>query len=132
MLENLHFKPKLWGSVRKYHREFWEWLDEEIHYRHLQQSQEILQNYFQTEVTTFVPPGNVFAPQTIEAAKGLGIQLVNSQTQNQMGAEIRIVGNDHVIDFHDRELVLFGVNWLEKKIALVPEKEEFCFVKDLP
>lgn len=131
VLENLSFKPKLWGSVRTYHREFWGWIDSEIHYQHLQQSQEILQNFFQTEVTTLVPPGNVFASHTIDAAKKLGIQMLNCQTQNKISTDIRIVGNEHVIDFHDRELVLFGVSWLEKKLALVSGKEAFCFVKEL-
>ena len=91
VLENLSFKPKLWGSVRTYHREFWDWLDEGVHYRHLQQSQEILQDYFQTEITTLVPPGNVFAPQTIEAAKTLGFQRVNCQTQYRTEVDIQII-----------------------------------------
>jgi peptidoglycan/xylan/chitin deacetylase (PgdA/CDA1 family) len=124
------FKPRLFGSNRKYHREFWEWLPEDVHRSHIQQSQKILQDYFQVTVTTFVPPGNVYADATVQAAKQFGINLINCHTGNDTKNGIRILGDEQVLAFHDRELVLEGVNWLENKLVQQPDVT-YCFVKDL-
>ncbi len=130
VLDSHLFKPRLFSGNRKYHREFWEWLPEDVHRSHIQQSQKILQDYFQTAVTTLVPPGNVYADATILAAKQFSINLINCQTESGTRNGIRILGNEHVLAFHDRELVLEGVNWLENKLAQ-QSNVTYYFVKDL-
>jgi alpha-amylase/alpha-mannosidase (GH57 family) len=130
VLEKHLFRPCLFGSNRKYHREFWEWLPEDVHRSHIQQSQKILQDYFQVTVTTFVPPGNVYADATVRAAKQFGINLINCLTGSGTKNGIRILDDERVLAFHDRELVLEGVNWLENKLAQQPDVT-YCFVKDL-
>ncbi|MBN1457809.1 MAG: polysaccharide deacetylase family protein [Sedimentisphaerales bacterium] len=122
--------PGLILSNRKFHREFWPWLPEKLHFQHVEQSQKILQDYFDTSIKTFVPPGNVFADTTIEAAKKFGIEIINCQTQNNSKNGIRILSNEKIKAFHDRELVLEGVNWLRKLLSEQPNTK-YCFVKDI-
>lgn len=122
--------PRLYSSNRKFHREFWNWVDGDVHYRHIEQSQAILQDYFQVPVTTLVPPGSVYTEATIEAAKRFGISLINCQTANSSQQGIRILGEQNVLAFHDRQLVLEGVNWLENALAQ-QLGAAYCFVKDL-
>ena len=86
---------------------------------------------FETEIVTFVPPGNVFSRSTELACAENGIRRINCNTQSKENSTLRIIGNERVIAFHDREVVLEGVNWLEKKIATLPEQTMFSFVKDL-
>lgn len=122
--------PRLVLSNRKYHREFWDWLPEELHFQHIEQSQKILQDYFQTKITTFVPPGNVYSKATITAAKQFGIKLINCYTENKTEEGIRILGDKQVAAFHDRELVLEGVGWLRKLLS--EQSDTNCrFVKEL-
>jgi len=122
--------PRLFFSNRKLHREFWGWMDEDVHYQHVRQSQEILEGYFQTKITTLVPPGNVYAEATIQAAKKYGINLINCHTANDTQNGLRILGEKDVLAFHDRELVLEGVGWLEKKLTQQTDMT-YCFVRDL-
>ena len=107
--------PRAFSSNRRFHREFWAWLPEEVHHRHIKESQGILQDYFQVEVSTFVPPGNIYTEATISAARQFGINLINCQTTNNTKQGIRIMDEEHVFAFHDRKLVLEGVGWLEKR-----------------
>ena len=44
--------------------------------------------------------------------------------------QLRIIGNQGVLPFHDRDLVLNGVVWLEQLLRQHPNTT-FCFVKDL-
>jgi len=44
---------------------------------------------------------------------------------------VRIIGNESVVDFHDREIVLEGTKWLKRKLESLPEHTEFVFVKEL-
>ena len=43
----------------------------------MRESQDILQQYFGVRVTTFVPPGNVFTLDTVDAAREFGIERIN-------------------------------------------------------
>ncbi len=122
--------PKLFGSNRQYHREFWDWLDEEIHYEHLEKSQKILRDYFQTAVTTLVPPGNVFSAATVKAASRFGIKLINCHTETRTIDSVGILGEDNVLAFHDRELVLYGTDWLREQLGKKKDVE-YCFVREL-
>jgi peptidoglycan/xylan/chitin deacetylase (PgdA/CDA1 family) len=129
--EGLRFKPRLFASNRKYHREFWDWIPEREHFEHMRLSQEILQDCFQCSVFTFVPPGNVYSRATLRACVENGIRVVNCNTEQGDFEGLRIVGNDRVIDFHDRELVLEGLEWLEQRLANMPDDTEYTFVRDL-
>ncbi len=122
--------PRLLRSNRKYHREFWDWVPVEVHFDHIQQSQKILQEYFETKVTTLVPPGNVYSEATIEAASQFGINLINCHTTSCTKNGMRILGEENVFAFHDRELVLNGIDWLKDKLAKQTEIT-YCFVRDL-
>jgi hypothetical protein len=123
--------PKFFSSNRKYHREFWDWLPRKVHFDHLKRSQNILQDYFETEITTLIPPGNVFCQHTVDAAEANGIDRINCMAENSQSSQVRIIGNESVIDFHDREIVLEGVEWLKRKLESLPEGTEFVFVKEL-
>ena len=123
--------PRLFSSNRQYHREFWESIPREIHFDHLDQSQSILQDYFETRITTLIPPGNVFSQDTIDAAQQNGIKRINCLNVGPSNGEINIIGNESVIDFHDREIVLEGTGWLQRKLESLPKDIEFILVKEL-
>jgi len=131
VLEGGSYKPKFFGSARKYHREFWDWIEEDIHFDHLQESQDILHKFFEKKISVFVPPGNVYSLKTVEAAKRVGIKLINCNTSNGVVSGVRIISNENVIDFHDREIVLHGKEWLRDKLLEYTDAPEFCFISEL-
>jgi hypothetical protein len=113
VLGNKAFLPKLFSSNRMAHREFWSWLPAELHYQNLKKAKEILDSAFETNVDILVPPGNVYSDDTVSAAIQLGFQILNCQTDKDRFIDsLRIIGNKNIIAFHDRELVLFGIQWL--------------------
>ncbi len=122
--------PKLFSSNRKFHREFWDWLEEEVHFEHIEKSQKILQDYFQTGITTLTPPGNVFSQVTVKAAKQFGISRINCQTAGRVADGIKIIGNDNVFAFHDREIALYGIDWLRRELEK-RQYTEYVFLKQL-
>jgi peptidoglycan/xylan/chitin deacetylase (PgdA/CDA1 family) len=122
--------PRLFTSNRKFHREFWPWLDEKVHYEHIKKSQQILQEYFGTAITTLVPPGNVFSEATIKAAAQFGIKLINCNTKSGTVNSIRILGDENVFAFHDRDIMLGGTEWLGKQLRAKSDVE-YCFVSEL-
>jgi len=125
-------RPCFFRSNRTFHREFWDWLPANVHYEHLTKSQDILQNFFDEEIVTLVPPGNVFSTATVEAAKKCNIRFINCQLKTQPDCSgIRCIGNDNVIAFHDRELVLNGTDWLKYKLSELPDNTTYCFIKEL-
>ncbi len=131
VLKDFLFRPKWFTSNRKFHREFWEWIDRESHFEHIKTSQEILTSFFQVPVTTLVPPGNVYCKHTLDAAKKFGINLVNCNTTTQKYKNIRIISDENICAFHDKEIVEFGYSWLESTLEKHKEKT-FVFVKDIP
>lgn len=113
---NRAFLPRPFESNRKYHREFWEWVPAEVHYAHLKQAQDILQQAFATEVVTFVPPGNVWTEETEQAAVAAGLRYLTA-ADHTLPDELKRHGLTFVSErtttlFHDRELVLHGTGWL--------------------
>ena len=38
---------------------------------------------------------------------------------------------DNIIRFHDREIVMGGVDWLKRKLGSIPVDTNFVFVKEL-
>jgi peptidoglycan/xylan/chitin deacetylase (PgdA/CDA1 family) len=124
--------PKLFSSNRRYHREFWDWLDEKTHYEHIEKAQNILQDYFQIKITTLIPPGNVFSDATVRAADKFGINLINCHTETKNVGPVRILGEENVFAFHDRELVINDTGWLSQKLTEFKKNNlEYCFVREL-
>ena len=119
--------PKFWGSNRKYHREFWPDLPKEVHKEHILKSQEILENFFGKLIKVFVPPGNVWSWKTYQALKETNIKKVVSM-RYMMDSDELMQGIEFVDDkkyfiaFHDRELKLKGINWLNKLVDKVNPK----------
>ena len=135
--------PRAFSSNRQYHREFLKLLPREIHFDHLEQSQKILQDYFGTRITTLIPPGNVFTNDTVEAAYSYGIKRINyaNRKNSFLRENIKIINGqvtynkniplENAIRFHDREIVMGGVDWLKRKLEEIPADTEFVFVKNL-
>jgi len=107
--------PRLFLSNRKYHREFYKFLPEDLIKDHLDKSQKILEDYFETKVITFVPPGNVCTDFAKEYAMQLGLSILSGREKNTFA-------------FHDRDIVLNGPEWLREKIIGFRNKE-FIIVK---
>ncbi|MFC1892125.1 DUF2334 domain-containing protein [Thermodesulfobacteriota bacterium] len=129
--EQMKFRPRFFMSNRKYHREFWDWLPDKTHFEHIELSQKILQDYFETDITTFVPPGNVYSEVTEHACLKYGIKTINCNTVSRKEMGINIIGNDQIIDFHDREMVIEGTEWLKRRLEELPDDSEYIFVKEL-
>jgi len=132
VLKDNLFYPKMFSSNRKFHREFWDWLPESIHKNHIEKSQEILSGIFQTDIVTFIPPGNVWTELTEMYAKEYGIKYLSSlESKAPTGKKkngLIYVGNANMIDFHDREISLFGIEWLKKQLEK-NQSSNFCTVK---
>ncbi len=131
VLEGFAFRPAWRHGNRRAHREFWAHVPLEVQDRHLQQSQQILADTFHVDVVTFVPPGNVFTDQTLELAARYGLRVVSCSTPPRSHPQLRIIGNEGVLPFHDREIVLEGTRWLERQMEALSGRR-FCFVRDLP
>lgn len=130
VLESNLFKPQLLSGNRKYHREYWDWVPDEIQENHIARSQEILQNWLNLDVVTFVPPGNVYTDTTLEIAKKYGVRYVSCQTTPSEKHGLQVIGNEDVVPFHDRELVLEGVEWLEDLVNSYT-KVNWVHIRDL-
>lgn len=116
--------PWWWGSNRKYHREFWDWIPEATHREHIIQSQEILETFFEHPVEILVPPGNVWSIKTYRAMKGTHIKKVLCNRymidSTEQLSDIEFIDDRQgFINFHDRELKLYGKDWLLKKIKFL-------------
>ena len=46
LMEDGLFRPRLFSGNRPYHREFYDWLPEEVHREHLRAAQDILGSWF--------------------------------------------------------------------------------------
>ena len=113
--------PRFWSSNRNFHREFWPWLDSAVHEEHVKKSQEILENYFEKPVTIFVPPGNIWSEKTYHAFKNTNIDTVisanyMSDSTVQMDGVQFTDDRTGWINIHDRDIKLYGSDWLEKLI----------------
>lgn len=130
VLQKNMFRPKLFQSNRTYHREFWDWIDQETHEKHIQASQDILQRSFGLKPQVLIPPGNVYSEKTLRACPQNGLQLVNCNTKTDTSRIPKILSNEHIFAFHDKELVEHGISWLEQAL-LNNSNKEFCFVSEL-
>jgi peptidoglycan/xylan/chitin deacetylase (PgdA/CDA1 family) len=113
------FLPRFFSGNRPYHREFYEWLPEEVHREHLRAAQDILQAWLGLPIETFVPPGNVMSAKTVTAAASVGIRFISRQGGAPAGdaAGIVFVDGPRVLAFHDRDLVKGGIGYLRRQLA---------------
>ncbi len=114
-------KSGFWGSNQFYWREFYPFLDETIHTEHILKSQEILEGFFEESVTIFVPPGNIWCQSTYKALLKTNIKLVLAgrymcDTREVMEGMKFINDKSGLLNIHDRELKLFGPDWLREKL----------------
>ncbi len=116
VLQDQLFRPRLFSGNRQYHREFYDWLPEVVHREHLHRSQQILQSYFGMRIETLVPPGNVVSMKTVAVAARAGIRYISCADAARWGnAEgITFVEEARVVAFHDRDLVLHGLDFLRR------------------
>ena len=96
-------------------------LDQTVHTEHILKSQEILENFFGKPVEILVPPGNMWSVKTYRSLSGTNIKKIMCNKYMQDSEEIMsgvefIKDNENTFAFHDRELKLFGSEWLIKKI----------------
>ena len=119
VLEDALFRPRLFSGNRPYHREFYDWLPEDVHREHLRVSQDILGSWFGVPIETLVPPGNVLSAKTVRAAPAAGIRFI-SRAGGAPGGEttdVVFVDDTRVVAFHDRDLVRRGMRFLRQQLA---------------
>jgi peptidoglycan/xylan/chitin deacetylase (PgdA/CDA1 family) len=132
VLERHAFRPRLFTGNRREHREFWDRIPEARQREHLERAQGILQGWLGTSVVTFVPPGNVFGDATIRAARAAGLRILSCETASRELDGLRILGNERVRAFHDRDLVQDGI----ERLGLIIDEErargrDIVFVRQL-
>lgn len=108
--------PRLFTSNRKYHREFYPYLSGNIHREHLSLSQEILENYFQDKIITLVPPGNLLSESAKEFCANVGLKIISASCNevNEYKDGIFFLSREDTIAFHDRDIVLSGLGFLQR------------------
>jgi hypothetical protein len=132
LLADNQFRPKLFKGNRSEHREFWDHLPYETHHKHISESKRILEETFEQKIEVLVPPGNVFSDKTVKAANANGIKYINCNTQsNKDHFGCQIISNEHVFAFHDRELKLYGMQWLRRVLLDMGEKTTYKFVYEI-
>jgi len=111
VLQDGLFRARLFSGNRPYHREFHEWLPDDLHRDHLKRAQDILEGFLGRAVVTFVPPGNVFGAATLEAAAAAGLRYVSCLNPGRGGpvAGLTFVDDDAVVSMHDRDIVRGGL-----------------------
>lgn len=127
LLDDRRFRPRPFAGNRQYHREFFDWLPEEVHRDHLRRAQDILQDFLGAPVLTLVPPGNLFSRKTLAAAAETGLRYVSCRDALRLGPHegLAFVDDAEVTAIHDRDLVLGGLGRLA---ALLCERPPGGFV----
>ena len=123
--------PRLFSSNRRYHREFWDWLPYDTHYSNLYNSIEIFKNWLGYSPKVLVPPGNVYSTHTIRACEKLNFKAINASKIIENSANIKILNNSNVFAFHDRDIVLNGLQWLKEKYKERSLEYKFKFLEEL-
>ena len=127
VLDGGKFRPRAFSGNRTWHREFYDWLPAETHGQHLARAQNILGEFFGSAPVTFIPPGNVFARATLEAAATVGIRYLSCRDAARYGPidGITPVDDARVVAIHDRDLVLGGLDRLR---TMLPSDGRPAFV----
>ena len=124
--------PKYFSSNRTFHREFWDWLPEDLHKEHIRESQEIFKSWLGKSPLGLIPPGNVYSNSTVRASEENGIKYINSSASMSMDSCINYIDESMVDAFHDREIVLEGIDWLKSKLNYYTNQNtHFLRLKDL-
>ena len=123
--------PRLFSSNRKYHREFWDWVPYETQYKNLTKSCKIFENWLGITPKIFVPPCNVYCENTVKIFKKLNFDAINSSNIIGSPTNIKIINNENVFAFHDREVDLYGVSWLKKIYKNFSLNHEFKFLNEI-
>jgi peptidoglycan/xylan/chitin deacetylase (PgdA/CDA1 family) len=118
VIEDGLFRPRLFSGNRPYHREFYDWLPEEIHREHLRSAQAILGSWFGAAIETLVPPGNVLSPKTVAAAADSGIRFISRAggAPSADTAGITFVDDSRILAFHDRDIITGGLGYLRRQL----------------
>lgn len=125
------YRPSWFEGNRQHHREFKPGIPISLQREHIKRAQDILQSFFETEIVTFVPPGNAFTSDTLQVAKEFGIRYVSCNAEPRSEHGLEVLGNANTIAFHDKDLVEGdAAGELERFIDSAGDAE-FVFVKDL-
>lgn len=132
VLEDGAFRPRLFSGNREFHREFLERLPMTTHREHLARSQQILGEFFGGPVLTLVPPGNVFARKTLDAAAEVGLRYVSCRDAGRHGPVdgLVLIGDEHVVAIHDRDLVRRGLGWF-RDLGRPPAPRRYVTVREV-
>jgi peptidoglycan/xylan/chitin deacetylase (PgdA/CDA1 family) len=127
--------PRLFSSNRRYHREFWDFLEQEVHESHIFKSQKILEDWLGEKIVSFIPPGNVYSPKTVKSIMKTNITIINSSQKVATDfGHLKYIDEKHIFSFHDKDLALHGCSWLKNTILNIIGKNEqinFLKLKDL-
>ncbi len=124
--------PRYFTSVRKYHREFWDWIPHDTHRIHLEKSSKILNEWLENKIDIFVPPGNVYSEQTIGALNELNFTGINSSKKLDCSYKnLKFIDEKNVFAFHDKEISLFGIDWFETQLKKFKTTYTASFLKEL-
>lgn len=132
VVEGRAFLPRAWRGNRTFHREFWGWVPGSIQREHLFGAQRILETWIGQPIVTFVPPGNVFTDTTVAAAADAGLRVLSCATKTGVQKALTILPDCAGIRaFHDRDVVLRGLDWFDRLIEREARAHRTCFIRDL-
>ena len=106
--------PNLLKSNRAFHRDFVDWLPEFMHKKIINQSQEILENWLEREITILAPPGNQYSLKTVKACLNTNIKYIQS-TLNLIpkNCSMKYLSLENCKCFHDREIKIYGKKFVD-------------------
>ena len=106
------FRPRAFGSNRPFHREFYEFVPPDEQRAQHRPRPGPLADAFKTDVVTFVPPGNLLQPTTLELARDVGLRFASFRAPTSLDGPLPVIGDDRGVVFHDREVARQGPRWL--------------------
>jgi hypothetical protein len=117
LLRDGAFRPRAFAGNRSFHREFYDFIPPDEQRAHIARAQDLLTDAFKTEVVTFVPPGNLLQRATLEAARDVGLRFASFRAPTSLDGPLPVIGDERGVAFHDRDIVLGGVGWLESLLS---------------
>lgn len=120
ILDKNKFLPRFFSSNRKYHREFYNWLPYNTKKKHIYESKHLLEKYFNIEIDTFVPPGNVWCEETEEILFEAGFKKLITDKKNYDNfkhRKIEIFNDSKMIAIHTKDIVEGNKDYFYKLLA---------------